>query len=156
MNFFRIFPLRADRFLTCAITVPLDNSITASTESPISYTTSLMWPSAPVSRDSIRVRELGVNFKPDPTAPRFAPLTNLMAGDVPASFTWLEDSADSTQVVGWSVTQRLNGVPESIGDTISHYHMTTWDLPVGTPVTFSKTVSGGAVVPEPSSLRLIA
>ncbi|MCA9215986.1 MAG: PEP-CTERM sorting domain-containing protein [Planctomycetales bacterium] len=141
------------------IIVPLENSITASVDNPISYSTSLMWPSASVSRDSIRVRELGVNFKPDATSPRFAPLTNLMAGDEPAaSFSWIEDPNNPANVIGWTVSQELTAIPELIGGTISHYHMTTWDLPAGTPVFFSKEVSGGevvAVVPEPSTHALI-
>jgi hypothetical protein len=140
------------------IIVPLNPSMTASAALPITYSTSLMWPSAPVSRDSIRVRELGVNFKPDPASPRFAPLTNLMAGDdPPVTFTWVEHPTDATQVIGWTIQQQLASVPSEIGGTISHYHMTTWGLPVDTPVTFSKTVSGGeVVVPEPSAFVLLA
>ena len=143
------------------IIVPLDPSITASQESPITYSTSLSWPSTPVSRDSIRVRELAVNFLPDPSAPRFAPLTNLPAGEVPpASFAWVEAPNDATQVIGWTVEQQITEVPSEIGGTISHYHMTTWDLPVGTPVTFSKRVTGGivtdAMVPEPSTFVALA
>ena len=139
------------------IIVPLEHSITAHAEAPITYSTSLMWPSAPVSRDSIRVRELGVNFKPDPSSPRFAPLTNLMAGDdPPPTFSWVPNPSDATQVIGWTVQNELAGVTSDIGGSISHYHMTTWDLPVGTEVTFSKSVMGGIVVPEPSVCGLFA
>ncbi len=138
------------------IIVPLEHSITANAEAPITYSTSLMWPSAPVSQDSIRVRELGVNFKPDPASPRFAALTNLMAGDdPPPTFSWVTDPADATKVIGWTVQNELAGIASDIGGSISHYHMTTWDLPVGTEVTFSKSVTGGTVVPEPSTCGLL-
>lgn len=138
------------------VIVPLQNSITANSSRPIDYVTSLMWPSSPVSRESVRVRELGVNFRPDPTSPAFAPLTNVLAGAAPPnSFSWVPDPSDATKVIGWTVQQQFDAVPLEIGGSISHYHMTTWGLPVGTQATFSKSVAGGiVVVPEPSALGL--
>jgi hypothetical protein len=138
------------------VIVPLQNSITANSNAPINYATSLMWPSSPVSRESVRVRELGVNFRPDPTSPTFAPLINVLAGaDPPDSFSWVPDPLDATNVIGWTVQQQVDAVPAEIGGSISHYHMTTWGLPVGTQATFSKSVAVGiVVVPEPSALIL--
>ena len=138
------------------IIVPMEHSITANASAPIHYTTSLMWPASPVSRESIRVRELGINFKPAPTTPRGVGLTNVPAGeDPPESFTWVVDPNDAANVIGWTVEQQLDDMPSDMGGSITHYHMTTWDLPVGTEVTFSKSVTGGVVVPELSTWAMV-
>jgi len=135
--------------------VPLDPSITSSASAPINYTTSLQWPGTPVLQASVRVVERGINFFPDPTAPHGGAITNVPAGATPpSSFSWIEDPNDATMVIGWTVSQELGDLPPSFGGSISHYHMTTWDLPVGTEVTFNKRLSGGLVVPEPASVSL--
>ncbi len=145
--------------------VLLEHEITARTDLPeMKYTTTFNWAN-PVDPDSLIFREWVGNFGFSP--PRAIPLTYVNAPDSnveikPAEFSWITEAPNDNPlnpeglVTGLMVRDRAFSEipPEANLPTIERYHFQIGGLPAGTSVAFTKMVSGGQVVPEPSSLAL--
>jgi len=93
------------------------------------------------------------------TPPLAIPVTNVNAADPadennPAEFDWILDG--NGMATGAEFNNRvIPGLPPEMPH-IEIYHFQIGGLPAGTAVTFEKVVGGGSVIPEPSTLALLA
>ena len=132
--------------------VLLSNEIAA--PPALSYTTTFAW-ETPVDPALLIFREWVGNFNYSP--PRAIPLTYVNAPDPgnearPAEFAWILN--DDELAIGAEVVDRgVPGLPSNVS-RLERYHFQVAGLEAGTEVAFTKMVTGGVVLPEPSSLAL--